>query len=63
MRSVNDERGLGSPLLASLLFAGVALALALADRISILDKGHVRFAGSAEEFEADESLRQEYLTV
>jgi hypothetical protein len=30
MRSVNDERGLGSPLLASLLFAGVALALALA---------------------------------
>jgi branched-chain amino acid transport system ATP-binding protein len=41
----------------------LALALALADRISILDKGHVRFAGSAEEFEADESLRQEYLTV
>jgi branched-chain amino acid transport system ATP-binding protein len=40
----------------------LALALALADRISILDKGHVRFAGSAEEFEADESLRQEYLT-
>jgi len=39
------------------------LALALADRISILDKGHMRFAGSAEEFEADESLRQEYLTV
>jgi branched-chain amino acid transport system ATP-binding protein len=41
----------------------LALALALADRIAILDKGHVRFAGSAEEFEADESLRQEYLTV
>ena len=41
----------------------LALALALADRISILDKGHVRFAGTAEEFEADESLRQEYLTV
>jgi len=41
----------------------LALALALADRISILDKGHVRFTGSAEEFEADESLRQEYLTV
>jgi branched-chain amino acid transport system ATP-binding protein len=41
----------------------LALALALADRIAILDKGHVRFTGSAEEFEADESLRQEYLTV
>jgi branched-chain amino acid transport system ATP-binding protein len=41
----------------------LGLALALADRICILDKGHVRFAGSAEEFESNESLRQEYLTV
>jgi branched-chain amino acid transport system ATP-binding protein len=41
----------------------LGLALALADGISILDKGHVRFAGSVEEFEADESLRNEYLTV
>jgi len=41
----------------------LGLALALADGISILDKGHVRFAGSVEEFEADESLRREYLTV
>jgi branched-chain amino acid transport system ATP-binding protein len=41
----------------------LGLALALADGIAILDKGHVRFAGSVEEFEADESLRREYLTV
>ncbi len=41
----------------------LALALALADGICILDKGHVRFAGRVEEFEADESLRHEYLTV
>ena len=41
----------------------LALALALADRVCILDKGHVRFVGSVEEFEANESLRQEYLTV
>ena len=41
----------------------LALALALADRIFILDKGHVRFSGSVDTFEADESLRQEYLTV
>jgi len=41
----------------------LALALALADGICILDKGHVRFAGSVHEFEANESLRQEYLSV
>jgi branched-chain amino acid transport system ATP-binding protein len=39
------------------------LALALADHVCILDKGHVRFAGTAEAFEADASLRREYLTV
>lgn len=33
------------------------------DRACILDKGHVRFIGSVEEFEANESLRQEYLSV
>ena len=41
----------------------LGLALALADRICILDKGHVRFTGSVDAFEADESLRHEYLTV
>jgi branched-chain amino acid transport system ATP-binding protein len=41
----------------------LALALALADRVCIPDKGRVRFGGSVEEFEADESLRHEFLTV
>ncbi len=41
----------------------LGLALGVADRICILDKGHVRFAGTVEEFEADAALRHEYLTV
>jgi branched-chain amino acid transport system ATP-binding protein len=41
----------------------LALALALADRVCILDKGHVRFVGRVDEFEANDALRQEYLTV
>jgi branched-chain amino acid transport system ATP-binding protein len=41
----------------------LALALALADGIVILDKGHVRYSGRVEAFEADTALRHEYLTV
>ena len=41
----------------------LALALALADHICILDKGSVRFYGSVAEFSANESLRKEYLAV
>jgi branched-chain amino acid transport system ATP-binding protein len=41
----------------------LALALALADHICILDKGRVRFFGSVAEFSASESLRKEYLFV
>jgi branched-chain amino acid transport system ATP-binding protein len=41
----------------------LGLALGVADHICILDKGHVRFTGSVQEFEADASLRHEYLTV
>ena len=39
------------------------LALALSERVYILDKGHVRFAGTVAEFEADRTLRDEYLAV
>jgi branched-chain amino acid transport system ATP-binding protein len=39
----------------------LALALALADHLCILDKGSVRFFGSVAEFSTSESLRQEYL--
>ena len=41
----------------------LALALALADHICILDKGSVRFFGSVADFSASESLRKEYLAV
>jgi branched-chain amino acid transport system ATP-binding protein len=41
----------------------LALALALADHICILDKGSVRFFGSVAEFSANDSLRHEYLIV
>jgi branched-chain amino acid transport system ATP-binding protein len=41
----------------------LALTLALADRVCILDKGHVRFAGTVAAFEADDALRHDYLTV
>jgi branched-chain amino acid transport system ATP-binding protein len=41
----------------------LALALALADHICILDKGSVRFFGDVAEFSASESLRKEYLFV
>ncbi|PYM75012.1 MAG: ABC transporter ATP-binding protein [Candidatus Rokuibacteriota bacterium] len=41
----------------------LALALALADHICILDKGSVRFFGRVAEFSANDSLRHEYLIV
>jgi branched-chain amino acid transport system ATP-binding protein len=41
----------------------LTLALALSERVHILDKGHVRFAGTVAEFEADATLRDEYLAV
>jgi branched-chain amino acid transport system ATP-binding protein len=41
----------------------LTLALALSERVYILDKGHVRFAGTVAEFEADRTLRDEYLAV
>ena len=41
----------------------LTLALALSERVYVLDKGHVRFAGTVTEFEADETLRDEYLAI
>jgi branched-chain amino acid transport system ATP-binding protein len=37
--------------------------LGLADRVAILEKGRVRFAGTAAEVRADEALQKRYLTV
>jgi branched-chain amino acid transport system ATP-binding protein len=41
----------------------LTLALLLSERVYILDKGHVRFAGTVADFEADRTLRDEYLVV
>jgi branched-chain amino acid transport system ATP-binding protein len=38
-------------------------ALALADRLYILEKGHIRYEGTAENFRADPSLQRRFLAV
>jgi branched-chain amino acid transport system ATP-binding protein len=50
---------------ATILLAeqNVEFALALADRICLLQKGEVVFTGSAEEVRADKGLRDRYLAV
>ncbi|GAB4476513.1 MAG: ABC transporter ATP-binding protein [Burkholderiaceae bacterium] len=39
------------------------LAAAVCDRVYVLEKGQVRFAGTMEELAADEAVRRQYLTV
>jgi branched-chain amino acid transport system ATP-binding protein len=41
----------------------VDFSLALADRVYVLEKGTVRFHGSAAEFRADRSIQQRYLEL
>lgn len=41
----------------------ISFSLSLADRLYVLEKGHVRFGGSPEEFSADPSIKQKYLFV
>ncbi len=41
----------------------VGFCLDLADRVYILEKGHIRYHGSAREFRGDESIRQQYLAI
>jgi len=41
----------------------VQFSLALADRLYILEKGHVRYQGTAEEFRSDPSLQHRFLAV
>jgi branched-chain amino acid transport system ATP-binding protein len=38
-------------------------AAAVCDRVYVLEKGHVRFAGTMAELAADEAVRRQYLTV
>jgi len=41
----------------------VDFCLDLADRVYVLEKGHIRYQGSAQEFRADESIRHQYLAL
>jgi branched-chain amino acid transport system ATP-binding protein len=41
----------------------VDFSLDLADRVYVLEKGHIRYEGSAQEFRADESIRHQYLAL
>jgi branched-chain amino acid transport system ATP-binding protein len=41
----------------------VDFCLDLADRVYVLEKGHIRYHGTARAFRADESIRHQYLAV
>jgi branched-chain amino acid transport system ATP-binding protein len=41
----------------------VEFSLSLADRVYVLEKGHIRYEGTAREFREDESIRQRYLAL
>jgi branched-chain amino acid transport system ATP-binding protein len=41
----------------------VDFCLDLADRVYVLEKGHIRYHGSAREFREDESIRHQYLAL
>ena len=38
-------------------------SLSLADRVYVLEKGHIRYEGTAREFREDETIRQRYLAL
>jgi branched-chain amino acid transport system ATP-binding protein len=41
----------------------VEFSLDLADRVYVLEKGHIRYEGTAHAFRADESIRHQYLAL
>ncbi len=41
----------------------VDFCLDLADRVYVLEKGHIRYEGTAHDFRADESVRHQYLAL
>jgi branched-chain amino acid transport system ATP-binding protein len=41
----------------------VGFCLDLADRVYVLEKGHIRFQGTATEFRGDDAIRQQYLAL
>ena len=41
----------------------VEFCLALADRVYVLEKGHIRYEGTGHDFRSDESIRHQYLAL
>ncbi len=41
----------------------VGFSLDLADRVYVLEKGYVRFEGTAREFRDNDAIRQQYLAL
>ena len=41
----------------------VDFSLALADRVYVLEKGHIRYEGSSREFRENAAIRQQYLAL
>lgn len=41
----------------------IRFAMAVSDRVAVIDKGHVVYRGGIEEFKADESVHKRYLAV
>ena len=41
----------------------VEFSLSLADRVYVLEKGHIRYEGTAREFREDETIRRRYLAL
>ena len=41
----------------------IASALALSDRVYVIDDGHIRYGGTVEEFNQNEEIRKKYLQV
>ena len=41
----------------------VGFCLDLADRVYVLEKGQIRYQGSAREFREDESIRHQYMAL
>jgi len=41
----------------------IAFSLDLADRVYVLEKGHIRFDGTAREFRDNDAVRQQYLAL
>lgn len=41
----------------------IRFAMAVSDRVAVIDKGHVVFSGTIDEFEREEAVHKKYLAV